>query len=203
MSHIVVYQTDGGSSGFEQCSSLEDAIVIAERMRNVDGVETPRIFRMEEVEIDFRPYYRVQVSGDDSESPELEDLPAPPSAEAVAAAEAETGGPVTADVSAWADDSEAGATDHIESDEAEDTSEESDTAASHDSDDEADDHDNGDHGHDDHDHGDHGHDHDDHGQDDAESGVEMQDAPVPEEKSDDSSDEDDAMISVRRGLFGR
>lgn len=63
MSHIVVYQSPDGSSGFEPCTSLEAAVVAAERMKNVDGVDTPRIFKMEEVQLDFRPYFRVEVSG--------------------------------------------------------------------------------------------------------------------------------------------
>ena len=64
MSHIVVYQAPDGTSGFEPCTSLDEAIVTAERMRNVDGVEQPRIFKMEEVQFDFRPYFRVEVSGE-------------------------------------------------------------------------------------------------------------------------------------------
>ena len=32
-------------------------------MRNSEGVESPRIFKMEEVDFDFRPYYRVEVAG--------------------------------------------------------------------------------------------------------------------------------------------
>ncbi len=106
MSHIVVYQADDGSSGFEQCGSLEDAVTVAERMRNVDGVESPRIFRMEEIQIDFRPYYRVQVAdAEETAAPEpaaaampvLDDLPAPPSPEAVAAAEAQSGAAMSSD----------------------------------------------------------------------------------------------------------
>lgn len=61
MSHIVVYQATDGSSGFEPCETLDDAVVVAERMRNVDGVESPRIFRMEEIKFDFRPYFRIEV----------------------------------------------------------------------------------------------------------------------------------------------
>lgn len=65
MSHIVVYQGADGSAGYEPCDNLDAAIVAAERMRNVDGVDSPRIFTMEEVEFDFRPYYRVEIPGSD------------------------------------------------------------------------------------------------------------------------------------------
>jgi hypothetical protein len=62
MSYIVVYQRGDGSSGLEECTDLELAVVAAERLRNVDDVESPRIFKTEEIHFDFRPYYRVEVS---------------------------------------------------------------------------------------------------------------------------------------------
>lgn len=188
MSHIVVYQTDDGSSGFEQCNSLDDAIVVAERMRNVDGVEAPRIFRMEEVHIDFRPYYRVEVaetdSGESGSDPgrsdagsqadatavdtTLDDLPAPPSPEAVAEAEAETGAQMSSDSPSWAaDDADVSEPADATESAAESTG------------------------------------------DDAETTDSAEDADAGEAEGsgdDDSADEesgDDAMISVRRGLFGR
>jgi hypothetical protein len=65
MSHIVVYESADGSSGFERCGSLDAAIVAAERLRNVESVASPRIFRLEEVQFDFRPYFRVEVNDDD------------------------------------------------------------------------------------------------------------------------------------------
>lgn len=187
MSHIVVYKTDDGSSGFEPCESLDDAIVVAERMRNVDGVASPRIFRMEEVHIDFRPYYRVEVADSEggdavdeaASAPVMDDLPAPPAPEAVAEAEAQSGAAMSSDGPAWVEPHDAG------------------------------------------DDGDPDHDHADETEmvvdaDEAESGstedVEADDpsAPVAESHDhtsddvDDSDDsDDDAMISVRRGLFGR
>ncbi len=66
MSHIVVYESADGASGFERCGSLDAAIVAAERLRNVEGVTSPRIFKLEEVQFDFRPYFRVEVNDDDA-----------------------------------------------------------------------------------------------------------------------------------------
>ena len=62
MAYLVVYQADDGSVGYEPSTDLDSAITAAERLRNVEGVATPRIFRTEEVHIDFRPYYRVEVA---------------------------------------------------------------------------------------------------------------------------------------------
>lgn len=63
MSYIVVYQRADGSSGAEECADLDLAVVAAERLRNVDSVERPRIFKTAEITYDFRPYYRVEVTG--------------------------------------------------------------------------------------------------------------------------------------------
>ena len=62
MSYIVVYQRADGSAGIEECGDLDLAVVTAERLRNVDSVERPRIFKTEEIRYDFRPYYRVEVA---------------------------------------------------------------------------------------------------------------------------------------------
>ena len=62
MSYIVVYLRADGSSGVEECADLDLAVVAAERLRNVDSVERPRIFKTEEITYDFKPYYRVEVT---------------------------------------------------------------------------------------------------------------------------------------------
>jgi len=70
MSYIVVYQRTDGSAGVEECGDLDLAIVTAERLRNVDSVERPRIFKTEEITYDFRPYYRVEVTTDAADTVE-------------------------------------------------------------------------------------------------------------------------------------
>lgn len=62
MTYIVVYPREDGSSGVEECADLDLAIVTAERLRNVDSVERPRIFETSEITYDFKPYYRVEVT---------------------------------------------------------------------------------------------------------------------------------------------
>lgn len=75
MSYIVVYQKVDGTSGVEECGDLDLAVVTAERLRNVDAVERPRIFKTEEIHYDFRPYYRVEVAGDSDPILETSDRP--------------------------------------------------------------------------------------------------------------------------------
>ncbi len=86
MSYIVVYQRADGSSGLEECADLDLAIVTAERLRNVDAVERPRIFQTEEIHYDFKPYYRVEVMAEGAaaaavatETAEIDPIAAPSS----------------------------------------------------------------------------------------------------------------------------
>ncbi len=81
MTYLVVYQSADGSAGYEPCTDLDAAVVAAERLRNVDDVDQPRIFKTEEITISFRPYYRVEVDGETGAAPTPE-----PSAGVVAAA---------------------------------------------------------------------------------------------------------------------
>lgn len=76
MPYIVVYQRADGSSGVEECNDLDLAIVTAERLRNVDAVERPRIFETKEIKFDFRPYYRIEVTDGDTDADATSSAPA-------------------------------------------------------------------------------------------------------------------------------
>lgn len=69
MSHMVIYRTADGQPGYHQTEALEDAVSYVERLRNGDGVDHARIFRMEEVAFDFKPYFRVEVGGEPAAAP--------------------------------------------------------------------------------------------------------------------------------------
>ena len=79
MSHMVMFRSAEGKAGYHQAEALDDAIRFVERLRNSENVEQARIFRMEEVGFEYRPYYRVEVAGA---------APAPSPAEAEAPVEA-------------------------------------------------------------------------------------------------------------------
>ncbi|MGI9605258.1 MAG: hypothetical protein ACR2P0_03885 [Acidimicrobiales bacterium] len=81
MSYIVVYQDATGSPGLEFCDDIDTAVMAAERMRNVEGIEMPRIYKAEEIHFDFRPYYRVEVADETvAPMPVAVESPAPPPA---------------------------------------------------------------------------------------------------------------------------
>ena len=67
MSHMVIFRSSEGKSGYHQAEAIEDAVRFVERLRNAEGVEQARIFTMEEVHFEFRPYYRVEVTGGSAE----------------------------------------------------------------------------------------------------------------------------------------
>ncbi len=62
MSHMVIYRGSDGKPGYHQTDDIHDAVAFVERMRNDSGVEHARIFRLEEVVFEYKPYYRVELS---------------------------------------------------------------------------------------------------------------------------------------------
>ena len=82
VSHMVIYRTADGQPGYHQTEALDDAVSFVERLRNGDGVDHARIFRMEEVAFDFKPYFRVEVGGEARSAsaptaPQMAPAPAP------------------------------------------------------------------------------------------------------------------------------
>ncbi len=73
MPFMVIYTTSEGTSCHEQADAIDEAALFVERLRNQDGIEEIRIFRMEEISFAFRPYYKVELG-----MPELVVSSAPP-----------------------------------------------------------------------------------------------------------------------------
>ena len=71
MPHMVIFRSADGKPGYHQAESLDDAIRFVEHLRNNEQVSEARIFRLAEVPIEVKTYYKVEVSG----APE--DVPAP------------------------------------------------------------------------------------------------------------------------------
>lgn len=78
MPHMVVFRSNEGKPGYHQAEALEDAVKFVERLRNQENVTDARIFRMQEVAIEFKTYYRVEVSAEEAEQrAAAESAPAP------------------------------------------------------------------------------------------------------------------------------
>lgn len=80
MSHMVIYRGTDGSPGYHQADEVHDAVAFVEQLRNDQGVEEAKIFRMEEVTFEYRPYFRVELVSSDRT------LASPAAAPAVSAA---------------------------------------------------------------------------------------------------------------------
>ena len=71
MDHLIRFTTAEGVEGTHHATGLDDAVAFAERVRNAEGATDVRLYRLVEVPIEFRPYYRVEVQGG-----ETRDVPA-------------------------------------------------------------------------------------------------------------------------------
>ncbi len=91
MSHMVIYRGVDGKPGYHQTDDIHDAVSFVEQMRNEEGVEHARIFRLEEVVFEYRPYYRVQLTDASSPQAALADTPGAALPENGSAAQVESG----------------------------------------------------------------------------------------------------------------
>ena len=64
MSHMVIYRSLDGQAVYHQAEGLEEAVRHVESLRNAGQGDDARIFRMHEVPIAVKTYYRVEVSED-------------------------------------------------------------------------------------------------------------------------------------------
>lgn len=61
--YVVNYENADGSPGWHSVPEIEEAVRFVEHLRNADGLEDARIFKLEPVTFDFRPYFRVELAG--------------------------------------------------------------------------------------------------------------------------------------------
>ena len=66
MTHMVIFRHPEGKPGYHQADNLDEAVRFVERLRNQEHVTDARIFRMEEVPIEFRTYYKVELGNGSS-----------------------------------------------------------------------------------------------------------------------------------------
>ncbi|MDP9402789.1 MAG: hypothetical protein M3P85_05525 [Actinomycetota bacterium] len=86
MSHMVMFRSAEGKPGYHQTESLDEAIGFVEHLRNQEQVPEARIFRMEEIPIEVKTYYKVEVSR--SQAPAVAPAKAAPAAPATTSASA-------------------------------------------------------------------------------------------------------------------
>lgn len=64
MDHLVRFTTAEGREGAHYADGLDDALRFVERARNSQEVSQVRVFRLHEVPIQFRAYYKVELAAD-------------------------------------------------------------------------------------------------------------------------------------------
>lgn len=97
MSHMVMFRSAEGKPGYHQTESLDEAVGFVEHLRNQEQVADARIFRMEEVPIAVKTYYKVEVSSvppGNAPSATASASPVPATAGAAASAVVDGTGPV-------------------------------------------------------------------------------------------------------------
>lgn len=73
MSHMVVFRSADGKPGYHQAESLDEAVRFVEHLRNQEGVNDTRLFRMQEIPLEVRTYYRVEVASSIDAAPVVEE----------------------------------------------------------------------------------------------------------------------------------
>src|SRR4051812_24002274 len=61
VSHMVIFQTPDGNPGYNQFETVEEAVEFVEKLRNDQGIDNARMFALEEIKFDLKPYYRVEL----------------------------------------------------------------------------------------------------------------------------------------------
>ena len=62
MPHMVTFTSVEGKKGYHQCEELDEAVRFVERLRNNEGVSDAQVFRMDEVQLEVKQYYKVEVA---------------------------------------------------------------------------------------------------------------------------------------------
>ena len=61
MRHMVLYRAYDGRQCYHETEDLESAVRAVEELRNTQNVSDLGIFSLQEVPIEFKPYYRVEI----------------------------------------------------------------------------------------------------------------------------------------------
>jgi hypothetical protein len=62
VTYVVSWQRPDGQPGWHPAADAQEAAAFVERLRNGEGAEGARIFRLEEVPYELKPYYKVELA---------------------------------------------------------------------------------------------------------------------------------------------
>lgn len=61
--YMVVFTTAQGRPGYHQSEELEEAVRFIEHLRNSESVDDAKLYRMSEVPLEVKAYYKVEIAG--------------------------------------------------------------------------------------------------------------------------------------------
>lgn len=61
VSYMVIFRTPEGKPGYQQAEDVHEVVGTVERLRNEEGVENVRIYRMDEVAFEYKVHYTVEL----------------------------------------------------------------------------------------------------------------------------------------------
>ncbi|MGI9577961.1 MAG: hypothetical protein ACR2OH_07170 [Microthrixaceae bacterium] len=74
---MVIFQAPGGSPGYNQFESLDEAVAFVETLRNDQSVTNARMFALEEIKFELKPFFKVELQALNAGEPVQTDDPAP------------------------------------------------------------------------------------------------------------------------------
>jgi hypothetical protein len=83
---MVIFQNPDGDPGYNQFESVEDAVSFVEKIRNEQGIDSIRIFELNEVKFELKPYFKVELQALNPGAAPSRPQPAPAPAPAAAPA---------------------------------------------------------------------------------------------------------------------
>ena len=97
MTHMVIYRSAEGQPVYHQTESLEEAARHLEHLRNAGQGTDARIFSMQEIPVEVKTYYKVEVPAEPKAAAPAAPAPAPAATPAAARTAAASGSSARAD----------------------------------------------------------------------------------------------------------
>lgn len=95
MSHLVIFKSTEGKQAYHQAASLDEAVRFLEHLRNVEQVEQAKLYKLSEVPVEFKAYFKAELPGGESAATPESAEPEPVSAALVPPAPTPVGAPAT------------------------------------------------------------------------------------------------------------
>ena len=66
VTHLVVFKSPEGKQAYHQAPELDDALRFIEHLRNAEGIDKAKLFKLDEVPLEFKTVVKVEVASDEA-----------------------------------------------------------------------------------------------------------------------------------------